>query len=194
MFRKKKQQLTDHYDNADNSSSNHKPQSSSQNHLQIAMADLNDRSLTDNNAEESAFEPLPEPVDFSGVIPTTCYQVRGLARRALSYHRRQRITNIFCLVLWPILLVIVTFALSSSEKNSGLIRYCVNEVNPQLDWAFNLGRGGFKSGSNVYNSPVYPSVFEASWSKSMPCVRWFGESYPAKHPYENRTSPMQPGT
>ncbi|KAG0292838.1 hypothetical protein BGZ96_003609, partial [Linnemannia gamsii] len=37
-------------------------------------------------AEKEMFEPLPEPVDFSNIKPTTRYQFRGMARRALSYH------------------------------------------------------------------------------------------------------------
>ncbi|KAG0057853.1 hypothetical protein BGZ83_000040 [Gryganskiella cystojenkinii] len=157
------------------------------------MTDLKDRLSSE---EDETFEPLPEPVDFSGVTPTTRYQVRGLARRAISYHRRQRITNIFCLVLWPILLVIVSFAISSSKKHSGLIRYCVNEVNPQLDRSFDLGYGGFlPEDNNIYNSPVYPSVFADTWgSGNVPCVRWFGESYPTKQPYENNTHSAQPDT
>ncbi|GJJ67939.1 ABC-2 type transport system ATP-binding protein [Entomortierella parvispora] len=164
---------------------------SSDSHPQISMTDL--KTSTDLKVE--VFEALPQPVDFSGVTPSTRYQVRGLARRALSYHRRQRFSSIFCLVLWPILLVLISFAISSSGNNTGLIRYCTNEVNPQLDRAFDLNYGGFKPEENgVYNSPVYPSAFGGEGYVNMPCVRWFAQSYPTKQPYENNTHPEQPDT
>ncbi|KAF9083778.1 hypothetical protein BGX23_011147 [Mortierella sp. AD031] len=141
-------------------------------------------------AEKEVFEPLPEPVDFSGINPTTRYQFRGMARRALSYHRRQRITNIGCLVIWPILLVVLSYTLTQSmtKNNQGTIRYCTNEADPQFGREFDLTWGGFLETDNrVYNSPYYPRTLEIDDRKQENCVRWFGETYPVNAPYQNAT-------
>lgn len=145
--------------------------------------------------EKEIFEPLPDPVDFSHIKPTTRYQFRGMARRALSYHRRQRITNIGCLVVWPVLLVILCHVLNKtldSIDRQGLIRYCTNEADPQFGRSFSLQRGGFlPEDNNVYNTPSYPAAFEPkgygirNWEQA--CVRWFGESFPVSAPYQNAT-------
>ena len=145
--------------------------------------------------EKEIFEPFPDPVDFSHIKPTTRYQFRGMARRALSYHRRQRITNIGCLVVWPVLLVILCHALNKtldSIDRQGLIRYCTNEADPQFGRSFSLQRGGFlPEDNNVYNTPSYPATFEPkgygirNWEQA--CVRWFGESFPVSAPYQNAT-------
>ncbi|KAG9064767.1 hypothetical protein KI688_003026 [Linnemannia hyalina] len=143
--------------------------------------------------EKEILEPLPEPVDFSQITPTTRYQFRGMARRAVSYHRRQRITNIGCLVVWPVLLVILCHVLNKTLdiiERQGLIRYCTNEADPQFGRTFSLGVGGFlPEDNNVYNSPSYPAAFELKpdGDSQQACVRWFGESYPVSAPYQNAT-------
>ncbi|KAF9150209.1 hypothetical protein BG015_007989 [Linnemannia schmuckeri] len=143
--------------------------------------------------EKEIFEPLPEPIDFSNIKPTTLYQFRGMARRALSYHRRQRITNAGCLVVWPVLLVVLCHILNKtlgSIDRQGLIRYCTNEADPQFGRTFSLQVGGFMpEDNNVYNSPSYPAVFEplGVGDFQQACVRWFGESYPVSPPYQNAT-------
>jgi hypothetical protein len=143
-------------------------------------------------AEKEIFEPLPEPIDFSNIKPTTRHQFRGMARRSLSYHRRQRITNIGCLVVWPVLLVVLCQVLNKSltlVTREGLIRYCTNEADPQFGRMFSLNEGVFMPGENkVYNSPSYPREFEPSEdSYDQACVRWFGDSYPVSAPYQNAT-------
>ncbi|KAF9134142.1 hypothetical protein BGX30_012033 [Mortierella sp. GBA39] len=143
--------------------------------------------------EKEILEPLPEPVDFSQIKPTTRYQFRGMARRAVSYHRRQRITNIGCLVVWPVLLVILCHVLNKTLDiidRQGLIRYCTNEADPQFGRTFSLLVGGFlPEDNNVYNTPSYPAVFEplASGDSQQACVLWFGESFPVSAPYQNAT-------
>ncbi|KAF9296536.1 hypothetical protein BGZ88_012464 [Linnemannia elongata] len=143
--------------------------------------------------EKEIFEPLPEPIDFSHIKPTTRHQFRGMARRALSYHRRQRIASIGCLVVWPVLLVILCHILNKTLDTldrRGLIRYCTNEADPQFGRTFSLRYGGFLPGdNNVYNSPAYPAVFEPMEfdDSQQACVRWFGESFPVSAPYQNAT-------
>lgn len=174
MFRKKKQ--------AQNTPSPSPHQDDSP--IQISM---------DSMIEKEIFEPLPEPVDFSHIKPTTRYQFRGMARRALSYHRRQRITNIGCLVVWPVLLVVLCHVLNKtldSIDRQGLIRYCTNEADPQFGRVFFLRNGGFlPEDNNIYNSPSYPVAFEPKGDEKseQPCVRWFGESFPVSAPYQNAT-------
>ncbi|KAF9911846.1 hypothetical protein EC991_002149 [Linnemannia zychae] len=144
-------------------------------------------------SDKEVFEPLPEPVDFSAIKITTKYQIRGMARRALSYHRRQRITNFGCLVVWPVVLVVLCHLLNKllsggSRNHEGLIRYCTNEADTQYGREVTLSDSGlFEWENNVYNAPHYPTEFEASYGDQEPCVRWFGESYPVKVPYQNAT-------
>ncbi|KAG0274321.1 hypothetical protein BGZ96_004376, partial [Linnemannia gamsii] len=139
-------------------------------------------------AEKEIFEALPDPVDFSTIKPTTRYQFRGMARRALSYHRRQRFTTIGCLVIWPILLVVLVYVLNmNSEDLKGLVRYCTNEADVQYGGEFDLSFGKFRKIENqVFNSAHYPIAFESYYPKQA-CVRWFGESYPVNQPYQNAT-------
>lgn len=65
-----------------------------------------------NTKDGMEHDPLPPAVDYSGVSPTSRYQFRAMSRRALSYHRRQRLTNVCCLVLWPVILVLICFGIA----------------------------------------------------------------------------------
>ncbi|KAF9583478.1 hypothetical protein BGW38_009372 [Lunasporangiospora selenospora] len=155
----------------------------SQTQLQIPMTVL-ESSKSDSQRDE-AFEPLPDPVDFAQFRPNPHYQLRALARRSLSYHRRQPISTAICLVIWPIILVVIVFAisLSSATEYSGLIRQCTNEANPQLSREFSLSRPDFLPEENrVINTAYYDKS-----EKTNPCVRWFGETYPIKAPFQNKT-------
>ena len=145
-----------------------------------------DINMVDMTSNELKHDPLPPAVDFSNVHPTARYQFRALARRAVSFHRRQRFSNICCLVLWPIILVLLCFVFSivmNSGKSHvmGMVQFCSNEANPETSVEFTL------------DSPVvgpaawYPSAFSGR-TYAKPCVRWFGDSYPSKAPYENATA------
>ncbi|KAF9154195.1 hypothetical protein DFQ26_000319, partial [Actinomortierella ambigua] len=92
------------------------------------------------NKDSLKHDALPPPVDFSQASPSLRLQLRGLARKTLSYHRRQYKTNIFCLVVWPILIVVAAFALASSSETFFPdidLRYCVNEADIINDFKFN---------------------------------------------------------
>jgi len=147
-------------------------------------------------SEEIEHDPLPPAVDFTGLKPSTHYQFRALARRALSYHRRQRNANVCCLVIWPVLLVLLSFIFSiigaSDPEFTGMVGFCVNEADPQTSQSFSLGGVPKPTTGSKVNAAWYPRSF---WSQSeggsaaiIPCVRWFGESYPAKAPFENTTT------
>ncbi|KAG0008224.1 hypothetical protein BGZ81_004231, partial [Podila clonocystis] len=134
-------------------------------------------------------------VDYSGVSPSAKYQFRALGRRALSYHRRQRVTNICCLVLWPILLVLICFAIYSTSgpdsKNSYTVAFCSNEADPVTSSSFgylNKVKAEFITEDNKFHAAWYPSELYSKRSDSLPCVRWFGNTYPNKAPYENVTA------
>ncbi|KAF9185875.1 hypothetical protein BGZ51_002361 [Haplosporangium sp. Z 767] len=159
---------------------------------QIPMQDLN----SDAKPRVHQHDPLPPAVDFSQVSPSTHYQFRALARRALSYHRRQRFTNICCLVIWPLLLVIFCFVITllsreDLEGYKGPVAFCVNEVDPLNNSGFSLGNVPEPTGGRTKPAAAwYPSTFSKDHysSKRLPCVRWFGETYPIKAPYENVTA------
>ncbi|GJJ67951.1 hypothetical protein EMPS_00297 [Entomortierella parvispora] len=143
-------------------------------------------NMVDLKSSELEHDPLPPAVDFSGVHPTARYQFRALARRAVSFHRRQRFSNICCLVIWPVMLVLLCFVFSivmgtGTTHVSGQVEFCSNDANPQTSPGFNLDK------PDVGPAAWYPSAF-SSRAPSMPCVRWFGESYPSKAPYENATA------
>ncbi|KAG0057842.1 hypothetical protein BGZ83_000029 [Gryganskiella cystojenkinii] len=153
-----------------------------------SRANIYDRNDKATNQFEHEHDPLPPAVDFTNVQPTARYQFRALARRALSYHRRQRSTNICCLVLWPVILVLLCFIFSivmgsgrGSGRMNGTVDFCSKDADPQKDTVFGL--------DSASPGPVawYPSGFSGR-TFSLPCVRWFGESYPSKAPYENATA------
>ncbi|KAG0309390.1 hypothetical protein BGZ98_002896 [Dissophora globulifera] len=138
-------------------------------------------------------DPLPPAVDFSDFHPSARYQFRGLARRAISYHRRQWITSACCLVIWPIILgvaCLVIGLLTSSERSNayhGLIGFCENGVDPQTNPTFEIGSSQAPPGGQKLFAAWYPKTFENDGYQDsvQPCVRWFGQSYPSKMPYEN---------
>ncbi|KAG0314656.1 hypothetical protein BG000_005473, partial [Podila horticola] len=147
-----------------------------------------------NTKEEIEHDPLPPAVDYTGVSPSAKYQFRALGRRALSYHRRQRLTNICCLVLWPILLVLICYAIYMSSggesKKPYMLTFCTNQADPATSFSFGLGAvyDDYVSEDNKYHASWYPSQFFNQGSKTLPCVRWFGNTYPNKAPYENVTA------
>ncbi|KAF9289189.1 hypothetical protein BGZ68_009887 [Mortierella alpina] len=143
--------------------------------------------------EPHQHDPLPPAVDFSQVTPSARYQFRALARRALSYHRRQRFTSVCCLVIWPVLLVVLCLVFTligggRSEKGSRMA-FCVNEVDPNTDPVFYISSSSPPAdGSSELKAAWYPKAFSSGYSDAMPCVRWFGETYPIKAPYENTSA------
>ncbi|KAF9961954.1 hypothetical protein BGZ72_000576 [Mortierella alpina] len=154
-----------------------------------------DHELNDLKAHEPhQHDPLPPAVDYSQVTPSARYQFRALARRALSYHRRQRFTSICCLVIWPVLLVVLCLAFTliggGDSKAYNRVAFCVNEVDPTTSPDFSLdGIPTPKDGSSEVKAAWYPASFYSSYNTdTLPCVRWFGESYPIKAPYENTTA------
>ncbi|KAF9294425.1 hypothetical protein BGZ88_003919 [Linnemannia elongata] len=164
-------------------------------HAHIPMEHLNDPKFN-NNSDPHLHEhdPLPPAVDFSNVTPTARYQFRALARRALSYHSRQRTSNICCLVIWPVLLVVLCLVFSliggeSPSKQSKIAAFCVNDADPTTSRWFELGKiPAGPNGSKRVPASWYPaSLWGSRYGDSLPCVRWFGESFPRKAPYENTT-------
>ncbi|KAF9307164.1 hypothetical protein BGZ74_009869 [Mortierella antarctica] len=147
--------------------------------------------------ETVEFEPLPPPVDFSGMKPTARYQARALARRALSFHSRKRITNGICLLIWPILMVVLNYSLADiiSWKGTGprgVFRMCVNEVDPLRARSADFNQRlllpeEIEYGFNASFYPQFARNFEDRYSELLPCVRWFGESHPDQPPYANGT-------
>ncbi|KAF8976612.1 hypothetical protein BGZ46_008121 [Entomortierella lignicola] len=183
------------------SSSNFLTSSQAFQHSHIPMKNLKTNNSNNNNGilqdqkphveVNIEHDPLPPPVDFTGTTPTARYQFRALARRALSYHRRQRINNIVCLVLWPIVLILLCLLAanvgggngSSKLYYQGDVPFCTNEVDLQKNGVFGLGKIEDPAPAAAW----YPLSFwnDASFAPNpLPCVRWFGESYPQKAPYE----------
>ncbi|KAF9306749.1 hypothetical protein BG003_000886, partial [Podila horticola] len=154
----------------------------------------NNNSSNFNTNEEIEYDSLPPAVDYSGVSPSARYQFRALGRRALSYHRRQRLTNICCLVLWPVILVLITFGIAltsgGDSKKSYKLAFCTNEADPATSSSFVLEKAPAEliSRDNKIHAAWYPSLFIGGHSNNMPCVRWFGNTYPNKAPYENVTA------
>lgn len=141
-------------------------------------------------------EPLPTPADFSGIKPTARYQSRALARRALSFHSRKRITNGICLIIWPIFMVFLNFSLArlipwKGTGPRGVFRMCVNEVNPPRTRSAEFNNRILLPEEIAYgfNASFYPRItrnFDDDRSPGyIPCVRWFGESHPDQPPYAN---------
>ncbi|KAF9922051.1 hypothetical protein FBU30_007846 [Linnemannia zychae] len=163
-------------------------------HAHIPMEHLGEhRSNKTSSIHEH--DPLPPPVDFSNIKPTTRYQFRALARRALSYHRRQRLTNACCLVIWPVLLVVLCLVFSIIGQNdlgepSRIAAFCANDADPLNDPQFQVSKVPLNpKGSKRYPAAWYPASFWGNnYPDSLPCVRWFGESFPNKVPYENTTA------
>ncbi|KAG0224141.1 hypothetical protein BGW41_005240 [Actinomortierella wolfii] len=155
------------------------------------------------NKDLSSHDPLPPPVDFTLASPSVGLQLRALARKTLSYHRRQYKINTCCLVIWPIAMVVVTFVLSLIENSRSIdktldIRYCVNEADPfnDLQFAPDEPRTPFnqryiKIVNNQLNTAWFPVNLNGGYPQPLPCIRWFGDQIPVKHPYENSTLPRQ---
>lgn len=183
-----------HSDNSDNSLVNNGQHS----HSHIPMEQFSVTPIPANNfntKEEIEHDPLPPAVDYSGVSPSAKYQFRALSRRALSYHRRQRLTNVCCLVLWPVMLVLICFGISMTSGGDTTkfykLAFCTNEADPATSSSFRLDKAPAEliSGDNKVHSAWYPSAFMSGDSANyMPCVRWFGSTYPNKAPYENVTA------
>ncbi|KAG0210453.1 hypothetical protein BGX28_009263, partial [Mortierella sp. GBA30] len=169
-------------------------------HTQIPMDNLHrDHELGDLKSHRPhQHDPLPPSVDYSQVTPSARYQFRALARRALSYHRRQRFTSVCCLVVWPVLLVVICFIITliggddSTLFFYGTVAFCVNEADPNTSLGFRMDRVPYPSnGNSELNVAWYRPSFTSGADRSsdpLPCVRWFGESYPIKVPYENTTA------
>lgn len=166
-----------------------------QQHTHIPMEHFNDpRSNNNSDSHLHEHDPLPPAVDFSSVTPTARYQFRALARRALSYHRRQRASNICCLVIWPVMLVVLCliFSFMGGEnlgKSSKIAAFCVNDADPLTSKGFDLSKiPAGPNGSKRIAAAWYPANLWGSRNEeALPCVRWFGESFPRKAPYENTT-------
>lgn len=202
MFGRKTQEgpVKRHSDNSSNSLVNNSQHS----HTNIPMeqfsvtpipAHNNNNSSNFNAKEEIEHDPLPPAVDYTGVSPSAKYQFRALGRRALSYHRRQRVTNVCCLVLWPIVLVLICFAISvtsgGDSKKTYTLAFCSNEADPATSPPVsNLDKGKAElfSKDNKFHAAWYPSEFFGQSRNQLPCVRWFGNTYPNKAPYENVTA------
>ncbi|KAI1321577.1 hypothetical protein EDD11_003057 [Mortierella claussenii] len=136
-------------------------------------------------------DPLPPAVDYAGVTPSARYQFRGLARRALSYHRRQRVTNVICLVIWPALLVVLASLMAGTDlkEYKGKIAFCTNDVDPENDPDFFMPSPPYpENGANRPAAAWYPLQFGENQQDHTSCVRWFGESFPIKAPYEKYSS------
>ncbi|KAF9144893.1 hypothetical protein BGX30_011113 [Mortierella sp. GBA39] len=160
----------------------------------IPMEHLNDPKFNNSDPHFHEHDPLPPAVDFSNVTPTARFQFRALARRALSYHSRQRSSNICCLVIWPVLLVVLclVFAIISDGglgKGSNIAAFCVNDADPTTSRSFDIEKIPVgPNGSKRVPASWYPaSLWSSRYSDPLPCVRWFGESFPRKAPYENTT-------
>lgn len=183
-----------HSDNSSNSLVNNGQHS----HSYIPMEQVSVTPIPANNLntkEEIAHDPLPPAVDYSGVSPSAKYQFRALSRRALSYHRRQRLTNVCCLVLWPVMLVLICFGIAMTaggdSSKSYKIAFCTNEADPATSSTFSFSKlpAEVVSRDNKIHNACYPSGFIGSDSPAyLPCVRWFGSTYPNKAPYENVTA------
>ncbi|KAF9127553.1 hypothetical protein BGW39_005784 [Mortierella sp. 14UC] len=178
-----------------NSSSNALVYANIGDHTHIPMEHLNDPKYSNINPHLHEHDPLPPAVDFSKVSPTARYQFRALARRALSYHARQRTSNICCLVIWPVLLVVLCliFTLIGGEeinKASKIAAFCVNDADPLTSRTLELGKlPPGPNGSKRVPVAWYPtSLWATRYNDPLPCVRWFGESFPKKAPYENTTA------
>lgn len=182
-----------HSDNSDNSLVN----SGQYSHSHIPMEQFSVTPIPANNLntkEKIEHDPLPPAVDYSGVSPSAKYQFRALSRRALSYHRRQRLSNVCCLVLWPVMLVLICFGIAMTtgkdSSKSFKIAFCTNEANPATGFSFTLTEppAVLISRDNKIHNAWYPSGFLGGGSSNLPCVRWFGSTYPNKAPYENVTA------
>ncbi|KAF9148462.1 hypothetical protein BG015_009807 [Linnemannia schmuckeri] len=164
-------------------------------HTHIPMQHLNDPKFSKSSDPHlHEHDPLPPAVDFSNVTPTARYQFRALARRALSYHSRQRTSNICCLVIWPVLLVVLCLIFSliggeSLSKESKIAAFCVNDADPTTSRSFKIEKiPAGPNGSKRVPASWYPaSLWASRYDDALPCVRWFGESFPRKAPYENTT-------
>ncbi|RKO92547.1 hypothetical protein BDK51DRAFT_28669, partial [Blyttiomyces helicus] len=95
-------------------------------------------------------------------LTVTFLDERALARKAVSFQRRQWFTNIFCVALCPLLMVLVSSVLGTVIKNiingSGLgydILYCSNlpSVNEQNWPIYNLDANGITN-TSVGQYPV----------------------------------------
>jgi len=70
------------------------------------------------------------------------------------------------------------------------VAYCTNKADP----ATSLIVYGHTDMDNTRNSVAhaawYPdlSFGPAPWNRALPCVRWFGSTYPNKAPYDNATA------
>ncbi|KAG0249332.1 hypothetical protein DFQ27_000207, partial [Actinomortierella ambigua] len=149
------------------------------------------------NKDSLKHDALPPPVDFSQASPSLRLQLRGLARKTLSYHRRQYKTNICCLVVWPILIVVAAFALASSSETFFPdidLRYCVNEADIINDFKFNpldpqedFHTGRFiKLVDNKINAAWFPDRLTSGYPSALPCIRWFGDHIPSVHAIPGR--------
>ncbi|KAI8610816.1 hypothetical protein BC830DRAFT_1143991 [Chytriomyces sp. MP71] len=121
-------------------------------------------------------------------------QFRALAFKAVSYQKRQMFTNICCICMCPLMMVVISAGLGTfinlliaRSATSENILFCGNNAS--------LNDAGFPiwniSDSRIYGSTVTDgkSVNYYSWSASdgsfsglgsqkFPCVRWFGQKFP----------------
>ncbi|KAG0253837.1 hypothetical protein DFQ27_007183, partial [Actinomortierella ambigua] len=162
-------------------------------------------SLNNSNKASLGHDALPPPVDFSEASPSLGLQFRGLARKTLSYHRHQIKINIGCLVIWPFFIVTLVYLLSllrpSFPKEPDTdSRLCVNEADPFYGVLHNMeaptfspfGSTSLKFVNGAVVAPWFPQDLGETLPDPLPCVRWFGDHIPVKHPYENASFPFQP--
>ncbi|KAF9962998.1 hypothetical protein BGZ65_006714 [Modicella reniformis] len=96
-------------------------------------------------------------------------------------------------VIWPVLLVLfcLIFSLMAGGDSigfKGTVGFCTNEADPQTSMSFGLKKVP-QPPTGKQSTAWYPAKFEPSTSENpLPCVRWFGESYPIKTPFENITT------
>ncbi|CAG8495571.1 10808_t:CDS:2 [Ambispora gerdemannii] len=141
------------------------------------------------------------------------YQIRALARKTISYQKRQMFANICCITLCPLLMVVIsgilgvviTALINNSSGGSSEYLFCSSEAayntttrQPYDKDSDNLPKRDSKDIPNVpsdvdtvkltnyYLPPAGDELFSSPGSPQG-CVYWFEPDYPTREPYEPKT-------
>ncbi|KAJ3122218.1 hypothetical protein HK098_003018 [Nowakowskiella sp. JEL0407] len=173
--------------------------------------------MDNNNSTVIPINNTPAADDSSPQVARKSFQLRALGRQKVSYQSRQWFTNICCVSVCPLMMVIISSVLGIVVK--GLLEnqivvdefvYCsklngmdqlnmpiYNAADPRLQHTGPDGIGGATRNNITHTNFLPPDGITSAALSSLgvnnnPCVRWFGKQYPYSEPYE-RDPKILPG-
>ncbi|KAG9307569.1 hypothetical protein G9A89_023134 [Geosiphon pyriformis] len=183
--------------------------STSKNHSGDSDTQISEYDTDSHQFENEKTKNQNNPLDQYFGANRKSFQIRALARKTLSYQKRQLFINICCITLCPLMMVAISaimgMVITNLINNSAGIKeylFCSNTtaINPQTGQPLKADSellpttpanslpnvpGGVKQVrlTNYYLPPAGDELFSTPGAEQG-CVYWFEKDYPFREPYE----------